>query len=75
VTNERRFEQDLPDLLEKLALGPTPDYRDDIVQRTARIRQRPAWTFPERWIPMATFTARTAGVRQMPWRRSVCSRC
>jgi len=68
VTYERRFEQDLPDLLEKLALGPTPDYRDDIVQRTARVRQRPAWTFLERWIPMATFTARTAALPPIPWR-------
>ena len=38
--------------------GPTPDYRDDIVQQTARTRQRPAWTFPERWLPMAAVTSR-----------------
>jgi dipeptidyl aminopeptidase/acylaminoacyl peptidase len=68
MTSERRFEHDLPDLLDQLSVGPMPDYRDDIVRRTAVTRQRPAWAFPERWIPMATFTARTAVVRQMPWR-------
>jgi hypothetical protein len=68
MTTERRFERDLPDLLGQLSMGPMPDYRDDIVRRTAGTRQRPAWAFPERWISMATFTARTAVVRQMPWR-------
>ena len=46
MTSPRRFEQDLPALLAGLYLAGTPDYRDDIVQQTARVRQRPAWTFP-----------------------------
>jgi len=46
MTSERRFEQDLPDLLAQVAVGPQADYRDDIVRRTAGIRQRPAWTLP-----------------------------
>ena len=33
-------------------LDRTPDYRDDLFQQTARVRQRPAWMFPERWLPM-----------------------
>jgi hypothetical protein len=33
--------------------GPArPDYLPDIVAQAGRIRQRPAWTFPERWLPM-----------------------
>ncbi len=35
-----------------------PDYRDDLFRRTARTRQRPAWTFIERWLPMTFITAR-----------------
>ena len=53
MTSDRRFERDIPELLAQLAprVEPTP-YRDDVVRLTARTRQRPAWTFPERWIPM-----------------------
>ena len=33
--------------------GPArPDYLPDIVAQAGRTRQRPAWTFPERWLPM-----------------------
>jgi len=71
MTSERRFEQDLPELMNQLVVGPMPDYFDDIVQRTARTHQRPGWTFPERWVPMATFTARLTPVRQLPWRAMV----
>lgn len=58
MTSTRRFEQDLPALLEDLYVNGTPDYRDDIVRQTAGIRQRPAWTFPERWLPMDLATRR-----------------
>ena len=58
MTSTRRFEQDLPALLDDLYLAGTPDYRDDLVHRTAAIRQRPAWTFPERWLPMDLATRR-----------------
>jgi dipeptidyl aminopeptidase/acylaminoacyl peptidase len=69
MTSERRFEQrELPELLEQLAMGPTPDYRIDIVQATSRTRQRPTWTFPGRWIPMTTITSRLAPAPRIPWR-------
>ncbi|HZM72792.1 MAG TPA: hypothetical protein VFC71_05400 [Candidatus Polarisedimenticolia bacterium] len=68
MTSDRRFEQDLPELLAQLAYGSTPEYRDHVVQETARMRQRPAWTFPERWIPMSTITARLAPLPRLPWR-------
>lgn len=51
MTSDRRFEQDLPGLLEDLFLGPMPAYRDIVLERTARTRQRPAWTLLLRWLP------------------------
>lgn len=68
MTSERRFDQDLPDLLAQVAQAPAPDYRDLIVQRTAGTRQRPAWTFPERWLPMSAVTSRAAMVPRFPLR-------
>jgi Tol biopolymer transport system component len=67
MTADRRFERDLPDLLAQLGHGAAPDYRDDIVQQTARMRQRPAWMFPERWLPM-DITARRAPAAPIDWR-------
>jgi Tol biopolymer transport system component len=68
MTSERRFERDLPELLRQVAMGPSPDYRNDIVQATARTRQRPTWTFPGRWIPMTAVTSRVAAAPRIPWR-------
>ena len=68
MTSERRFDQDLPDLLAQVAQAPAPEYRDLIVQRTARTRQRPAWTFPERWLPMSVVTSRAAVAPRIPLR-------
>jgi Tol biopolymer transport system component len=67
MTSPRRFEQDLPALLADLYVGGLPDYRDDIVLTTAATRQRPAWTFPERWIPMDV-AMRRLPVARLPWR-------
>ena len=33
-----------------------PTTADDILRQVARTRQRPAWTFLERWLPMAVIT-------------------
>jgi Tol biopolymer transport system component len=68
MTSPRRFEQDLPALLADLYLAGTPDYRDDLVQQIARVRQRPAWTFPERWLPMDLATKAAPGAPRVPWR-------
>ncbi len=68
MTSPRRFEQDLPALLADLYLAGTPDYRDDLVRQVALVRQRPAWTFPERWIPMAVVTRRPVLAPNAPWR-------
>jgi dipeptidyl aminopeptidase/acylaminoacyl peptidase len=68
MTSPRRFEQDLPALLADLYVAGTPDYRDDLVQQTARARQRPAWMFPERWLPV-DITNRAAKTPTFPWRQ------
>ncbi len=68
MTSPRRIEVDLPAILADLYLGGTPDYRDDLVQQVARVRQRPAWTFPERWLPMDFATKAVPGAPRVQWR-------
>lgn len=68
MTSPRRFEQDLPALLADLYLAGTPDYRDDLVRQVDRVRQRPAWTFLERWLPMDLVTKAAPVVPRVPWR-------
>lgn len=68
MTNELRFERHLPAILEDLYLGPSPDYRDEVLAAAVRTRQRPAWTFPERWFPMADIADRSAFAPRVPWR-------
>ena len=68
MTSERRFEQDLPALLGDLYLGPVPSYRDDVLATASRTRQRPAWTFPERWLPMTVVGRRPFLAPGVPWR-------
>jgi Tol biopolymer transport system component len=45
-----RFEQQLSEGLVDLAAAHVPDYVEDLLQRTSRTRQRPAWTSIERWL-------------------------
>jgi len=67
MTTERRLERDLPQILGDLAMGPYPEYIDDVLAMTAQRRQRAAWTFPERWLPMDFVTERVSTPR-VPWR-------
>jgi hypothetical protein len=46
----------------------TPDYTTDIVQRTATVRQRPRWAFPERWLPVSVVAFRRRTAPSFPWR-------
>jgi Tol biopolymer transport system component len=62
-----RLEPRIPELMDEFAPTNLPDYFDDMLRQTARTRQRPSWSSLERWIPMGVI-ARTAGVRQVPWR-------
>ena len=50
-------------LTDTLAGTSTPALRNDILAQTSRTRQRPAWTFPERWLPM---TVRTPAFTAVP---------
>jgi DNA-binding beta-propeller fold protein YncE len=50
----------LGEVFTDLAAPNRPDYRDDLFRRTARTRQRPAWTYIERWLPVTIVTARQA---------------
>jgi dipeptidyl aminopeptidase/acylaminoacyl peptidase len=68
MSPDRRFEQELPALLDDLYLGPMPTYRDHILQQTVRTRQRPAWLIPERWLPMVDIAGQPVLVRRLPWR-------
>lgn len=47
----------LSGLLHELA-GSADEPIDEVLDRTAGMRQRPAWTFPERWLPMSVTTTR-----------------
>jgi Tol biopolymer transport system component len=68
MTTEARFERQLPAILEDLYLGPSPDYRDEVLAAATRTRQRPAWIFPGRWLPM-DITTRTIPVVRLPLRQ------
>ncbi len=52
MSGDLRLERNLPGILADLGAGPAPDYTDLLLARTAGTRQRPAWVFPERWLPM-----------------------
>ncbi len=61
---DREFEQALVDLADPR----TPDYIDDVLERAVSRRQRPAWTFPERWLPMGVLARTPALVPAFPFR-------
>jgi hypothetical protein len=63
----QRFEVVLPEILTDIASPRLPDYVDDLLARTADTRQRPRWTFLERWLPM-DLTARSVSFPAPPWR-------
>ena len=67
MTPVDRFDRELPEALLDVAGSPATDYLTDILGRTARTRQRPAWASLERWLPMDLATPRAATAR-VPWR-------
>jgi Tol biopolymer transport system component len=67
MTTFERFEESIPRLMDELAPASRPDYFDDLLRTTAAHRQRPAWTSPERWLPV-DLTARPLLLRTIPWR-------
>jgi dipeptidyl aminopeptidase/acylaminoacyl peptidase len=67
MTTFERFERSIPELMTELAPAHVPDYFDDMLRTTATKTQRPAWSYPERWLPVE-ITARPLISRSFPWR-------
>ncbi len=63
-----RLERDLIAWFAETAAPRTPEYTPEISLRAARVRQRPRWTFLERWLPMSATTLGRQGIRLVPWR-------
>jgi Tol biopolymer transport system component len=63
-----RLERDLTAWFDDTAAPRTPDYTDDILRQTVRMRQRPRWMFPERWLPASVVTLGRQTLRPVPWR-------
>lgn len=68
MTTFDRFDRRLGDALDDLASPQFPDYFDDVLAVAVSHRQRPAWTFLGRWIPVSTLTRRSVLVPGVPWR-------
>jgi Tol biopolymer transport system component len=68
MTVDARFERDLVAVLEDLYLGPSPDYRHQAMELATHRRQRPAWTFPGRWLPMEDIAGTAPVVASVRWR-------
>jgi dipeptidyl aminopeptidase/acylaminoacyl peptidase len=62
------FERELTVWFADVAAPRVPDYLNDIVQATAGRRQRPRWTFLERWLPMTLVTLHPVPTKRFPWR-------
>ncbi|HEY4190278.1 MAG TPA: hypothetical protein VGM28_07650, partial [Candidatus Limnocylindrales bacterium] len=74
MTDSERF--DLVDvrlagLIDEIAGAARPEYLDDIFTVTARTRQRPRWTFLERWLPVDIATTRLTNRGRVPVRSTV----
>jgi Tol biopolymer transport system component len=63
-----RLERELREFLGGEAQLTHADYLDDILLESAGMRQRPSWTFPERWLPMAFATSGVIAPLRIPWR-------
>jgi dipeptidyl aminopeptidase/acylaminoacyl peptidase len=68
VSGHRSIERRLPTILADLGAGPSPEYTDSLLARTAAARQRPGWAFLERWIPMSTAYSSSVATPRIPWR-------
>ena len=67
----RPLDSRLPEILEGISAPQTPAYFDDILGQVGRTRQRPGWTFPERWLPMTALSERVATAPRIPMRLAV----
>jgi Tol biopolymer transport system component len=60
MTHDDDLDQLLTAWLDDPYTPPAPHYLGEVLERTRRARQRPAWTSLERWLPMADKIARPA---------------
>ena len=68
MTARNDFNGVISDWLDEQAGRGAPDYLDEILARTTRTRQRPAWSSLERWLPVQmTFTGRLAPIPRLAW--------
>lgn len=72
MTTIDRFEHELPVALSDVAGTGRLDYLPDILGRTARTSQRPAWASLERWLPVNVAALR-APVARLPWRPALAA--
>ena len=63
-----RLERTLAAWLDDAASPRTPDWTADLIAQTAKIRQRPGWTFPERWVPRRASAFGRRAAAPVPWR-------
>jgi hypothetical protein len=68
MTANDRLDQRAAELLVELAAPAYPDYFDHVLERAMDRPQRPAWTFPERWLPMGVIARRVVPTPAVPWR-------
>lgn len=68
MTAADRFDRSLADMLADVAQPAFPDYIDDVLDVATRGTQRPAWMFPERWLPMRTLAQSVPFAPGVPWR-------
>ena len=66
MTARSDFNGVISEWLDEQAGRGAPDYLDDVLSRTTRTRQRPAWSSLERWLPVQT-TLRLAPVPRLAW--------
>jgi dipeptidyl aminopeptidase/acylaminoacyl peptidase len=63
-----RFERDFGAALADLADPRYPDYFDEVLEGAVLRRQRPAWTFLKRWLPMVDLARQPVAARGVPLR-------
>ena len=68
MSGDTRLEHALPGILEELGAGPSPDYTELILARTAAVSQRPGWMVPERWLSMSAISERLTAAPRLPMR-------
>ena len=66
MSGDARFDRALPEILEDIGAGPTPDYTELLLARTAATSQRPGWMVPERWYSMSAISERLTTAPRIP---------